>query len=114
MSTHPRLLPWLGPAGQRSYLVTDESGDSYLSQLADEMEAVQLGAGEAVLGHAAEMLSDHKVEAWELRFLGHRLCEALRDALRVAESRGGRLSAPADDGADEPDDSPPCREGDPA
>ncbi|WP_338119868.1 hypothetical protein [Streptomyces scopuliridis] len=94
--------------------MTDESGDSYLSQLADEMEAVQLGAGEAVLGHAAEMLSDHKVEAWELRFLGHRLCEALRDALRVAESRGGRLSAPADDGADEPDDSPPCREGDPA
>ncbi|WP_345790166.1 hypothetical protein [Streptomyces sp. L-9-10] len=62
MSTHPRLLPWLGPSGQRSYLVTDEGGDSYLWQLADEMEAVQLGAGEAVLGHAAEMLNDHKAD----------------------------------------------------
>ncbi|MFB6980672.1 hypothetical protein [Streptomyces scopuliridis] len=87
--------------------MTDGSGDSYLSQLADEMEAVQLSAGEAVLGHAAEMLSDHKAEAWELPFLGHRLCEALRDALRVAERRGGRLYAPADDSDDERDDSPP-------
>ncbi|MGW6603377.1 hypothetical protein [Streptomyces sp. NPDC055036] len=94
--------------------MTDDSGDSYLAQLADEMEAVQLNAGEAVLGHAAEMLSDRKVEAWELRFLGHRLCEALRDALRVAESRGGRLSATGDHDADEPDESQSCHEGDPA
>ncbi|RYJ20620.1 hypothetical protein CU044_6746 [Streptomyces sp. L-9-10] len=42
--------------------MTDEGGDSYLWQLADEMEAVQLGAGEAVLGHAAEMLNDHKAD----------------------------------------------------
>ncbi|MER8068969.1 hypothetical protein ABTZ59_11830 [Streptomyces sp. NPDC094034] len=86
--------------------MTDDGG-SYLSQLADEMEAVQLTAGETVLSHAAEMLADQKVEVWELRFLGHRLCEALRDALRVAESRGARL--PEVDHEDGPDDSPaPC------
>ncbi|WP_431047455.1 hypothetical protein ACQUSR_08920 [Streptomyces sp. P1-3] len=48
----------------------------YVSRLADDMEAVQLRMGN------------------ELRFLGNRLRESLRDALRIAESRGGRLPAP--------------------
>ncbi|MEU1784678.1 hypothetical protein ABZ553_01830 [Streptomyces sparsogenes] len=61
MSTRPRLLPWPSDAGKRCYLVTDDDGNSRLSSLADEIEAVQLKAGTQLLGHAREMLSDHKV-----------------------------------------------------
>ncbi|WP_330478008.1 hypothetical protein OG301_17440 [Streptomyces platensis] len=91
VTAKPRLLPWPGPAGQPSYLVTDDS-DSHLSLLADEMEEVQLETGVELLDHATEMLKNQKLSARELRFLSARLSEALRDALRVAESRGGRLS----------------------
>ncbi|WP_394298677.1 hypothetical protein [Streptomyces rimosus] len=92
VSTRPRLLPWPGLAGQRSYLMTDDNG-GILSRLADEMEEVQLAMGDELLGHAAEILGDRKAGALEFRFLSTRLCEALRDALRVAESRGERLTA---------------------
>ncbi|MER7790922.1 hypothetical protein [Streptomyces sp. NPDC097640] len=110
MSTQPRLLPWPNSAGKRCYLVTDDDGNSRLSRLADEMEAVQLRAGAELLGHASQMLGDHKAGERELRFLAKCLCEALRDALRVAESRGGRLPARSDgephegtDGVPEPE-----------
>nr|WP_245738304.1 hypothetical protein [Streptomyces sparsogenes] len=82
-------------------------GDSCLSSLADEFEAVQLKAGAELLGHTSEMLSDHKVSAREPRFLVKCLSEALCDALRVAESRGGRLPRRADsEPLDDPDGGP--------
>lgn len=107
VSTQARLLPWPGEDGQRSYLVTNE-GQSYLSTLANEMEEVQLQAGGTLLDHAAAMLGDDKVSTRELRFLSTRLSEALRDALRVAESRGSRLPSPDED--DEPADVAPVTE----
>ncbi|MBU3863989.1 hypothetical protein KN815_07815 [Streptomyces sp. 4503] len=94
MSTQPRLLPWPGPAGQRCYLVSDADSEGYLSKLADEMEAVQLQMGTELIGHAHLMLGDRKTDARELRYLSNRLIEALQDALRIAESRGGRLPVP--------------------
>lgn len=100
MSTQARLLPWPGEDGQRSYLVTGDS-QSYLSTLANEMEEVQLLTGATLLDHAAAMLRDDKVSTRELRFLSTRLSEALRNALRVAESRGSRLPSP--DESDEPE-----------
>ncbi|MER7872443.1 hypothetical protein ABTY63_02595 [Streptomyces solisilvae] len=94
MSARPRLLPWSGPAGQRCYLVSDADSEGYLSKLADEMEAVQLQMGTEVIGHARLMLGDGKTDTRELRYLSNRLIEALQDALRIAESRGGRLPVP--------------------
>lgn len=55
------------------------------------MEAVRLRTAADLLGHARPLLRDHRAGARELRFVGHRLAEALHDALRVAESRGRRL-----------------------
>jgi hypothetical protein len=97
VSAQPRLLPWNGEAGKPCYLVPDEDGMGYLSRLADEMETVQLRMGAELLGHARELLGNPKAEAGELRFLSNRLVEALYDALRVAESRGRRLSGPDED-----------------
>ncbi|MFH9892024.1 hypothetical protein ACH4OQ_18435 [Streptomyces luteogriseus] len=89
----PRLLPWPSPGGNPCYLVTDDDG-SYLSRLADDLEAVQLATGIDVLGHARKVLVDPASPYREVRFAGLRLAECLSDALRVAESRGMRLPVP--------------------
>lgn len=85
-----RLLPWAGPEGKPCFLSADGSG-GYVSRLADDVEAVQLDIGAQLVGHAQALLDDPKAHPGELRFLSARLTEALCDALRVAESRGGRL-----------------------
>ncbi|WP_050799889.1 hypothetical protein [Streptomyces himastatinicus] len=53
--------------------------------------ATRWGMGSELLGHADALLGNPKAGAGELRFLANRLVEALRDALRVADSRGRRL-----------------------
>ncbi|MFF7648354.1 hypothetical protein ACFZCY_00545 [Streptomyces sp. NPDC007983] len=95
-----RLLPWSGPEGKPCYVSTDDD-NSRLSRKADEIEALQLDMGAQLLGHAKRLLANEKVGVVELRFLACRLAEALTDALRVAESRGGRLLAYVEDGAHE-------------
>jgi hypothetical protein len=85
----PRLLPWAGPEGKPCYLVTDDEGGP-VSRLADATESVQLAMGDQLLAHARNMLPG--AAPGELRFLAERLTEALKDALRVAESRGRRLN----------------------
>lgn len=94
---HMRLLPWAGPGGKPCYLSTDGSG-GYISRLADGVEAMQLDIGAQLVGHAQALLDAPKAHPGELRFLSARLTEALRDALRVAESRGARLSGERDEG----------------
>ncbi|MFG2590873.1 hypothetical protein [Streptomyces sp. NPDC048438] len=93
-----RLLPWTGPEGKSCFLSTDASGGGYVSRLADDMEAVQLDIGAQLVGHAQALLDDPKAHPGELRFLSARLTEALCGALRVAESRGGRLPGGRDEG----------------
>ena len=88
-----RLLPWSGPDGKPCYLSTDDS-DGYMSRMADNMEAVQLGMAAELLEQAQELLDDRDTEAEELRLLTTKLTGALRDALRVATSRGRRLTTP--------------------
>ncbi|WP_055552536.1 hypothetical protein [Streptomyces sp. NBRC 110028] len=94
-----RLLPWTSPDGKPCYLAP-AGANSRLSRRADEIEALQLSMGTELIGHARALLDDRKAGIREIRFLAERLCEALRDALRVAESRGARL--PAGDEGDDP------------
>ena len=96
-TTSPRLLPWPSPDGKPCYLVTDNHG-GYLSRLADDLEAAQLAIGGDVLGLARAVLDDPASPYTEVRYAGLRLAECLRDALRVAESRGLRLRVPDADG----------------
>ncbi|MBT2487879.1 hypothetical protein J7E96_04895 [Streptomyces sp. ISL-96] len=89
-----RLLPWEGPEGKPCFLSADDSS-GYLSRLADNTEAVQLGLGADLLKSASEVLSDSTSTSVDLRALAGALTSALRDVLRVAESRGHRLSPAA-------------------
>ncbi|MGA5357334.1 hypothetical protein [Streptomyces purpurascens] len=84
-----RLLPWTSPEGRPCYLVGDGTG--YVSRLADDIEGVQLGMADDLLGHADELLAERRVTSAELHYLARRLTESLRDVRRVAESRGARL-----------------------
>ncbi|MFF3915160.1 hypothetical protein ACFYZB_16985 [Streptomyces sp. NPDC001852] len=84
-----RLLPWAGADGKACYLMGDGAG--YISRLADQIESVQLGMADGLLGHAAELLAEQRLTGEELRYLARRLSESLADVRRIAESRGARL-----------------------
>ncbi|MFD0310411.1 hypothetical protein [Streptomyces sp. NPDC127119] len=86
-----RLLPWQSLDGKPCYLGAD-SGGGYLSRLADDLESVLLATGADVLDLARPLLDDPASPPAELRFAGRRLAECLTGALRVAASRGLRLS----------------------
>ncbi|MFJ6784658.1 hypothetical protein [Streptomyces yangpuensis] len=93
-SNELRLLPWSGPDDKPCYLSADGTA-SYLSRLADNAEETQLGLGTELLAHAVEVLADATSDLEELRLLARDLTGALRDAVRVATSRGHRLPRPA-------------------
>ncbi|MEV5509528.1 hypothetical protein [Streptomyces orinoci] len=95
-----RLLPWSAPEGLPCYLRTDDG--SVLSELADSIEAVQLGMGAELLEHARGVLKPgaRALSAIEYRWLSSRLTEALSDVLRVAESRGRRIPVPGEASGD--------------
>ncbi|MEV0638461.1 hypothetical protein AB0I77_26675 [Streptomyces sp. NPDC050619] len=104
----PRLLPWQSLEGKSCFLVPGGSG-GYLSRLADDMEAVQLATAAEVVGRAREVLDDPMSPYAEVRYAGFRLAECLNDVLRVAESRGLRLSGPeagAGDGGEDDEGAP--------
>ncbi|MDD9376939.1 hypothetical protein M8Z33_09720 [Streptomyces sp. ZAF1911] len=97
-----RLLPWSGPDGKPCFLsAADNAG--YLSRLADNTEEVQLGLGVELLDHALEVLAEVEADLDELRLLATDLTGALRDAVRVATSRGHRLPMRAPSAAEEID-----------
>ncbi|GGX15996.1 hypothetical protein [Streptomyces lomondensis] len=88
MPDQPRQPPWSGPEGKRSYLITDHHGGP-VSRLADATESIQLHMGSQLVEHALALLPGTPPS--DLRYLAERLTEALRDALRIADSRGRRL-----------------------
>jgi hypothetical protein len=67
--------------------------------LADNLEAVQLGMAEDLLGYVQRIVAENEPADTELRVIVTRLSEALRDAPRVAESRGNRIPPPEEDEA---------------
>lgn len=86
-----RLLPWSGPGGNPCYLSTDDR-EGFMSRLADNIEAVQLGTAAELLERASETLDDQDADAEEKQRLAKDLTGALRDVLRVAISRGHLLA----------------------
>ncbi|MEE1794382.1 hypothetical protein PUR28_27030 [Streptomyces sp. BE308] len=86
-----RLLPWSGPDGKSCYLSTNDRG-GYVSRLADNIEALQLGSATDLLEQASETLNDQDATLDEMRRLAKELTGALRDVLRVATSRGHLLA----------------------
>jgi hypothetical protein len=91
MSNGLRLLPWTGPEGKPCYLSTDDQ-DGYMSRLADNVEAVQLGTATELLEQASDALADRDVDPAVVERLARELVGALRDVLRVAASRGHLLA----------------------
>lgn len=95
-----RLLPWSDENGKPAYLRTGSEGaGSYLTRLADSLETVQLGMAEDLLGYVDKMTADSKPSEVELHSIVGALRLALRDALRVARSRGDRLPVAVADAA---------------
>ncbi|MFB6665316.1 MULTISPECIES: hypothetical protein [Streptomyces] len=84
-----RLLPWSGPGDKPCYLSTDDP-DGYMSRLADDIEAAQLGMARELLEEASEALDNEDASHDEMRCLVRELTGALRDIFRVATSRGRR------------------------
>ncbi|MDT0409827.1 MULTISPECIES: hypothetical protein [Streptomyces] len=97
----PRLLPWTGTDGKDCWLSSD--GQGYVARVADQAESVLLGMGAEVMSYARPLLENPATGETELRFAGRRLSECLADALRVARSRGLRLSS--DESEEGPEDS---------
>jgi len=97
-----RLLPWTTPDGRPCYLSPDPSGKGHVTRLADDVEAMQMDTAVDVLEHATEVLDDPDSPPREVLFAGKRLSECLRDAVRVAESRGRRLGI--EDGFEDDED----------
>ncbi|MFF7327220.1 MULTISPECIES: hypothetical protein [Streptomyces] len=87
-----RLLPWTGPGDKPCYLSTDDP-DSYMSRLADHIEAFKLGTASALLEGAPEALDNQDTSLDEMRCLVQELTWALRDVYRVATCRRHLLAA---------------------
>ncbi|MGV9881833.1 hypothetical protein [Streptomyces sp. NPDC003006] len=87
-----RLLPWASPEGRPCYLDTDDPR-SLLSLLADEVEEAQLSSGCEVLMGSEAVLADAMAGERAIRFALTRTTESLREALRIAHSRGDRVQS---------------------
>jgi hypothetical protein len=98
LSDELRLLPWAGPEGKLCYLASDGAG--FMSRLADQAEAVQLGLAGELIEEAQQVLADRAWTPGELHLLTVQLTEALADAHRIAVSRGARLPLPACEDSD--------------
>jgi hypothetical protein len=89
-----RLLPWTSETGKPCILVTDGE-DSYLSRVADGMEAAQIAVAQDAVREARETMSNPLANRAQLLYSTVRLTECLTDVLRIAESRA--KSGPEED-----------------
>ncbi|MGC9541849.1 hypothetical protein [Streptomyces sp. UG1] len=86
-----RLLPWETDPGKPCFLSAD-GADGPLSRLADEIEEDQLRDGDEVLTGARAVLDDREAGEYALRRALRAATQVLGDVLRVADSRGARLT----------------------
>ncbi|MFB7288127.1 hypothetical protein [Actinacidiphila glaucinigra] len=87
-----RLLPWDGPDGKPAY-TPDDNPEGMIARLADRMEGEQLTAASDLLELARQMFAHtDPLPPDQSRFVVARLCDVLSNTLRVAESRGMRLT----------------------
>lgn len=93
-----RLLPWVGTEGKPCYLAGDGTG--FLSRLADNIEATQLGLAGELIEEAQEVLEERSWTPGELHLLAVQLTEVLTSIHRIAVSRGARIPSPASEDAD--------------
>ncbi|MER6315633.1 hypothetical protein ABT237_17905 [Streptomyces sp. NPDC001581] len=93
-----RLLPWTGGEGKPCYLAGDGTG--FLSRLADNIEATQLGLADDLIEEAQEVLEGRSWTPGELHLLAVQLTEALTSVHRIAVSRGARVHVPAGEDVD--------------
>ncbi|MBT2481677.1 hypothetical protein J7E94_26430 [Streptomyces sp. ISL-94] len=98
MTGDVRLLPWVGAEGKPCYLAGDGTG--FLSRLADNMEATQLGLAGDLIEEAQDVLEERAWTPGELQLLAVQLTEALIAVHRIAVSRGARLASPASNDLD--------------
>lgn len=106
IGTDLRLLPWTRADGKPCYLRTDDDS-SHLSRLADNAEEMLLTMAETLLPLAERALADPGMRRDELVSLGEQLTQSLRDTIRVAVSRGGRLPQHDATGTTGPEDEGP-------
>lgn len=86
-----RLLPWTSAEGKPCFLAGDGTG--YVSRVADRIEEEQLSSADDLIDEARRMLAGRAWTPGELHLLAVELTASLADVRRVAESRGGRLTA---------------------
>lgn len=94
-----RLLPWDTPDHKTSLLSTSD-GQGVVSRYADDVEDALMAIGADALAEAEELLADREACPRRLQIALQRTAKALSEVLRVAESRGVRLSPPG------PEDAP--------
>ncbi|WP_212764399.1 hypothetical protein [Streptomyces sp. I05A-00742] len=96
LGTRPqlRLLPWAG-CGEKPFYLSPAAG-GFLSRLADVVEEEQLTLASDLLDQVEELANRDDGGPDDIRLLVSPLCDALRDVLRVAVSRGARLAEDAD------------------
>jgi hypothetical protein len=84
-----RRLPFNGLDDKPAYVPTGNP-NGVITRFADAVEVQQLEIGETILALVLPML-EVELNADEARYMLRRTAECLKDALRVAESRGQRL-----------------------
>ncbi|MFD8966353.1 hypothetical protein ACFV0C_15340 [Streptomyces sp. NPDC059568] len=85
-----RLLPWTTASGAPCYLSAAGPG-SRMSRMADDVEEELLISAEWLLDDTEPLLTAPPADAQELIRLSASLAVALRNILRIADSRGARL-----------------------
>ncbi|MFD9908580.1 hypothetical protein [Streptomyces sp. NPDC059063] len=86
-----RLLPWMNAEGKPCFLISGDDGQ--VARVADQMERIQLGMADDLLGHANATLADDEATPGQLRYVATCLTESLRQVQVIAKSRGDRLTA---------------------